>query len=60
MKYWINTVSRNHVLIGLNGGFTQADHGKNSRLKNLAKGAKSLYQKLSSINRVRWVMDAPG
>ena len=38
MKLYLSNVSKNHVLIGLNGGFTQADHGKNSRLKNLAKG----------------------
>ncbi len=38
MRYWINTVSRSHVQIGLAGGFTQADHGKNTRIKNLANG----------------------
>lgn len=38
MKYWVNTVSKNHVLTGIEGGFTQADHGKNTRLKALAKG----------------------
>lgn len=38
MKYWINTVSKNHVLRGIEGGFTQADHGKNTRLRNLVKG----------------------
>jgi len=38
MKYWINTVSRSHVLDGVKGGFTQADHGKNNRLKRLEKG----------------------
>jgi predicted RNA-binding protein len=38
MKFWINTISKNHVLKGIEGGFTQADHGKNSRLKRLAKG----------------------
>ncbi|MEZ5423070.1 MAG: EVE domain-containing protein [Pyrinomonadaceae bacterium] len=38
MRYWINTVSRSHVQIGLAGGFTQADHGKNTRIKNLAIG----------------------
>lgn len=38
MKYWINTVSRNHVQAGVNGSFTQADHGKNTNLKRLAKG----------------------
>ena len=38
MRYWVNTVSRSHVQIGVAGGFTQADHGKNSRLKRLSKG----------------------
>lgn len=38
MKYWINTVSRNRVQTGVAGGFTQADHGKNTNLKKLNKG----------------------
>ena len=38
MRYWINTVSRSHVQNGIAGGFTQADHGKESRLKRLSKG----------------------
>lgn len=38
MRYWINTVSRMHVQNGVAGGFTQADHGSNTRLKRLAKG----------------------
>ena len=38
MRYWINTVSRAHVQNGVAGGFTQADHGKSTRLKRLAKG----------------------
>ena len=37
MKYWINTVSKDHVLKGIEGGFTQADHGKNTRLKQISK-----------------------
>lgn len=37
-RYWINTVSRDHVRAGVEGGFTQADHGKNTRLKRLNKG----------------------
>jgi hypothetical protein len=37
MKFWINTASRNHVLKGIEGGFTQADHGRNTRLKALDK-----------------------
>ncbi|MFV9646866.1 MAG: EVE domain-containing protein [Desulfobacterales bacterium] len=38
MHYWINTVSRTHVQVGLEGGFTQADHGKSTRLRRLEKG----------------------
>jgi hypothetical protein len=38
VKYWINTISREHVLLGVEGGFTQADHGKATRLARLAQG----------------------
>jgi hypothetical protein len=38
MQYWINTVSRAHVLIGVAGGFTQADHGRDTRLRQLRCG----------------------
>jgi hypothetical protein len=38
VRYWINVVSREHVLLGVAGGFTQADHGRATRLKLLAKG----------------------
>lgn len=37
MKYWINTISRDHVLRGIQGGFTQANHGKPTVLKRLKK-----------------------
>ena len=37
-RYWINTVSRDHVQLGLAGGFTQAGHGSNSGLKRLGRG----------------------
>jgi predicted RNA-binding protein len=43
MRYWINTVSRDHVQKGVEGGFTQADHGKQSRLKRLAKGDRIVF-----------------
>ena len=36
--YWINTVSLEHVLAGVEGGFTQAEHGKATTLKKLSKG----------------------
>ena len=37
MKNWINTISRAHVLRGVDGGFTQAGHGKREPLRRLAK-----------------------
>lgn len=38
MQYWINTVSLSHVQIGVRGEFTQANRGKNTRLKKMEKG----------------------
>ena len=38
MRYWVNTVSKAHVQRGVAGGFTQADHGSNTRLKRMSKG----------------------
>lgn len=43
MRYWINTISREHVQRGVSGGFTQADHGKNTRLKHLAKSDRIVF-----------------
>jgi hypothetical protein len=38
MKYWINVISRDHVQRGVDGGFTQANHGKASGLKRMQAG----------------------
>jgi len=38
MKYWVNTISREHVLRGVEGGFTQANHGRAEGLRRLARG----------------------
>lgn len=38
MHYWINTISRDHVQRGVDGGFTQANHGKATNLRQLAQG----------------------
>lgn len=43
MRYWVNTISREHVQRGVAGGFTQADHGKNTRLKRVAKGDRIVF-----------------
>ncbi|CAN5275459.1 hypothetical protein BH24ACT9_BH24ACT9_14460 [soil metagenome] len=37
-RYWVNTVSLEHVQLGVAGGFTQADHGGSTRLKRLGPG----------------------
>ena len=33
--YWVSTISRDHVRLGVEGGFTQAGHGKASGLRRL-------------------------
>lgn len=38
VSYWVNTVSLEHVQLGVQGGFTQADHGRATRLKRLQPG----------------------
>lgn len=38
MKYWVSTISRDHVRGGAEGGFTQAGHGKASGLRRLSAG----------------------
>lgn len=38
MTAWVNTVSRSHVLRGVEGGFTQANHGKPWALRRMSKG----------------------
>ena len=43
MRYWVNTISRMHVQNGVAGGFTQADHGSNTRLKRLSKGDRIVF-----------------
>ncbi len=58
MRYWINTVSRSHVQTGMEGGFTQTDHGKESRLRRLARGDQIVFysprtdQKFTAIGEV--------
>ncbi|RZM06009.1 MAG: EVE domain-containing protein [Pedobacter sp.] len=34
-QYWIAVVSKNHLMRGVNGGFMQANHGKEAPLKKL-------------------------
>lgn len=52
MKYWINTVSKDHVMIGKENGIVQANHGKISPLKRLKVGDKIVFYspKTSLVN----------
>ncbi len=43
MRYWVNTVSRDHVQRGVDGGFTQAGHGKAVGLKRMASGDRIVF-----------------
>lgn len=38
MKYWINVISKEHVLRGVQEGITQSGHGKEAPLKRMKKG----------------------
>jgi hypothetical protein len=38
MTCWVNTISRDHVRLGVEGGFTQAGHGKAAGLRRLNAG----------------------
>jgi len=38
MTNWINTISRDHVEVGVRGRFTQAGHGKATMLRRMARG----------------------
>jgi hypothetical protein len=36
-RHWVNTGSRDHVLLGVADGFTQAGHGRATKLRRLAR-----------------------
>ncbi len=38
MKYWIVVVSKDHIARGVEGGFMQANHGKEGPLKRMSVG----------------------
>ena len=42
-RYWIGVASRQHVLVGVAGGFAQLCHGKERPLKRMAKGDWIIY-----------------
>ena len=38
VKYWVNCLAKNHVLAGVEGGFTQAANGKADPMRRLSAG----------------------
>jgi hypothetical protein len=42
-RFWINTVSLDHVEAAAEGGFTQADHGANARLSRPRPGDEMIF-----------------
>lgn len=42
-RYWIAVASREHVLIGVQGGFCQVCHGKEAPLKQMKEGDWIVY-----------------
>ena len=42
-KHWVGVVSREHVMIGVEGGFGQVNHGKEAPLRRMTKGDHMLY-----------------
>jgi len=42
-RYWIGVASREHVRVGVKGGFAQFSHGKLSPAKRLSKGDWVIY-----------------
>lgn len=42
-KYWIGTVSADHVARGVAGGFAQVGHGKGAPLRRMSKGDWMIY-----------------
>lgn len=42
-RFWINTVTLDHVEAAIEGGFTQADHGANTRLQRPRAGDEMIF-----------------
>jgi hypothetical protein len=58
MKYWVNTVSRDHVARGVSGGFTQSDHGRAARIAKLEKGDWMVFYSPRTADAMRSPIDA--
>jgi len=48
-NYWIGVVSRDHVAIGVSGGFTQLSHGKAGPLERMRAGDGFVFYSLRTV-----------
>ena len=58
MKYWINVLSRDHVLAGLTEGFTQASQDKAANLHLLRKGDLVFFYSPGTLFRAGEILQA--
>ena len=68
-RYWVGTVSREHVLIGVKGGFAMVNHGKLPPLQRLHPGDGFVFYSpktawpdgapLKAFTAIGWVRDKP-
>ncbi len=58
MKYWINVISKDHVLAGMEGGFTQANHGKAAKLQLLRKSDLIFFYSPGTLFRAGEILQA--
>lgn len=53
-RHWVTTINLEPVLLGVEGGFTQADHGQDTRLRRLRRGdAIACYSPRTATGRGR-------
>ncbi len=58
MKYWINVVTKDHVLAGMAGGFTQANHGAETNLQLLREGDIVFFYSPGTLFRAGQILQA--
>ncbi len=58
MKYWINVLSKDHVMAGIAGGFTQAHGDKAHQLSLLAKGDLVFFYSPGTLFRAGQILQA--
>ncbi len=58
-RYWLGVASRDHVLIGVNGGFAQVCHGRRGPLSRMQPGDGLIYYSPTGVFRGTNPLHAP-